>query len=293
MSDRRQQLVEVFQDTQKFYAENKTLAAAVAYGRQNTKLYNPDDYPEFPVSDPKPGRIRVIAAKTFEAAMNLRKASRDKKIAVLNFASATTPGGGVKNGSSAQEESLCRCSTLYPTIDRRWLWEKYYGVNREARDNRHTDACIYSPGVIICKTDDTIPERLEEKDFVTVDVITCAAPNLRNIPSNWHNPETGKPIKMDSQELYALHVKRAKHILQVAAANEADILILGAFGCGAFQNDPDIVAKAYRKALEDYRNSFDSIVFAIYCSGRDKANFEAFEKVLGKQAESGIPGART
>ena len=98
---------------------------------------------------------------------------------------------------------------------------------------------------------------------------------------------------MDAQELYALHVKRAKHILQVAAANEADILILGAFGCGAFQNDPDIVAKAYRKALEDYRNSFDSIVFAIYCSGRDKANFEAFEKVLGKQAESGIPGART
>lgn len=211
---------------------------------------------------------------------NCKNCIRRKK--TLNFASATRPGGGVKNGSSAQEESLHRCSTLYSTIDRRWLWERYYEVNREARDNRHTDACIYSPGVVICKTDDSVPKRLEEKDFVTVDVITCAAPNLRSATSNRHNPETGKPVKMDSQELYALHVKRAKHILHVAAANGADILVLGAFGCGAFRNDPDTVAKAYGTALEDYRDRFDSIVFAIYCGGNDKSNFIAFEKRLGK-----------
>lgn len=281
MPDRRLQLIEVFRDTQKFYTENKTLAAAVAYGRQKTKLYEADDYPQISISDTKPGRIEIIAAKTFEAAMNLHKAFPDKKIAVLNFASATRPGGGVKNGSSAQEESLCRCSTLFPTIDRRWLWEKYYGVNREAKDNRHTDACIYSPGVIICRTDDTIPERLPEKDFVTVDVITCAAPNLRNVPSNWHNPETGGAIKVGTKELYDIHVKRARHILHVAAANEVGILILGAFGCGAFQNDPNTVAKAYRTALNDYSDRFDSIVFAIYCGARDKSNFDAFQKELG------------
>lgn len=282
MPDRRQQLINVFQDTQKFYTENKTLSAAVSYGRQNAKLYEADDYPQLPAAAPKPGGIQVTAAKTFQAAMSLHEASPDKKIAVLNFASATRPGGGVKNGSSAQEESLCRCSTLYPTIDSGRFWERYYNVNREKRDNRHTDACIYSPGVIICKTDDSIPERLPEKDFVTVDVITCAAPNLRNVPSNRHNPETGRPVKMDSRELYALHVKRAKHILHIAAANEADILILGAFGCGAFQNDPDTVAEAYGAALEEYRDRFHSIVFAIYCGGNDRLNFTAFEKRLGK-----------
>ena len=211
---------------------------------------------------------------------NCKNCIRRKK--TLSFASATRLGGGVKNGSSAQEESLCRCSTLYPTIDSGRFWERYYNVNREKRDNRHTDACIYSPGVIICKTDDSIPERLPEEDFVTVDVIACAAPNLRNVPSNRHNPETGRPVKMDSRELYALHVKRAKHILHIAAANEADILILGAFGCGAFRNAPDTVAKAYGTALEDYRDRFDSIVFAIYCGGNDKSNFIAFEKRLGK-----------
>ena len=281
MPDRKQQLINVFQDTQEFYTVNKTLAAAVAYGRQNAKLYEPDDYPEIPVSNAKTGQVQVIAAKTFETAMNLHKASPDRKIAVLNFASATRPGGGVKNGSSAQEESLCRCSTLYPTIDNGRFWDRYYNVNREKKDNRHTDACIYSPGVIICKTDESIPQRMPENDFVTVDVISCAAPNLRNEPANRYNPETGKPMKMEPQELYDLHVKRAKHIMHVAAANQVDILILGAFGCGAFQNDPDTVARAYWTALQDCRDKFDSIVFAISCSGTDRSNLDAFEKRIG------------
>lgn len=69
--------------------------------------------------------------------------------------------------------------------------------------------------------------------------------------------------------------------MHVAAVNQVDILILGAFGCGAFQNDPDTVAKAYRTALKDYRDKFDSIVFVIYCSGTDMSNFEAFEKSIG------------
>lgn len=278
MSERRQELINIFHDTQKFYTENPTLAAAVAYSCKNTILYGPDDYPALPAAEEKDGRIQVVKSKTFETAVHLHKAYPDKKIAVLNFASATRPGGGVKNGSSAQEESLCRCSTLFPTLDQKRLWEKYYDVNRQARDNRHSDACIYSPGVVICRTDESFPKRLEEKDFVTVDVISCAAPNLRNEPSNWNNPETGKPIKMDALELCDLHVKRAEHILHVAAANSVDILILGAFGCGAFQNDPDTVAKAYRAALKPFRSKFHGIVFAIYCRGYETENFTAFER---------------
>lgn len=240
-----------------------------------------NDYLENPVSNVESGQVKVIAAKTFETAINLHKSYPAKKSAVLNFESATRPEGGVKNGSSAQEESLCRCSTLFPTIDRKWLYGKYYVANRQAKDNRHTDACIYSPGVIICKTDESIPQRMPENDFVTVDVISCAAPNLRNEPANRYNPETGKPMKMEPQELYDLHVKRAKHIMHVAAANQVDILILGAFGCGVFQNDPDTVARAYRTALQDCRDKFDSIVFAIYCSGTDRSNLDAFEKRIG------------
>ena len=153
-----EELVQVFEDTQRFYTENPILADAVEASRRNTKLYEADDYPLLPAnpiqrndstqhndptqhnattqpraSTPRKQEVRVTKHKTFEAAMALHKEFPDKKIAVLNFASAMRPGGGVKKGARAQEESLCRCSTLFPTIDRRWLWNEYYDVNRDDR----------------------------------------------------------------------------------------------------------------------------------------------------------------
>ncbi|MBO6150860.1 MAG: TIGR02452 family protein, partial [Clostridium sp.] len=82
------------------------------------------------------------------------------------------------------------------------------------------------------------------------------------------------------EELYQLHLQRAKHILHVAAANEAEILILGAFGCGAFMNDPHYVAAAYRDALEEYQHCFDVVEFAIYARGSETENYRAFEEKL-------------
>ena len=130
------------------------------------------------------------------------------------------------------------------------------------------------------KTDESIPKRMKSEEFVTVDVISCAAPNLRNEPANKHNPETGKPIRIEPQKLYDLHLSRAKHILHIAAVNGAEIIVLGAFGCGAFQNDPNTVAKAYRDALKEYAKRFDVIEFAIYCRDYESENYDEFKKVL-------------
>lgn len=136
--------------------------------------------------------IREYLAEHNIEGMRLAKKYPGKRITVLNFASATNPGGGVAHGSSAQEESLCRCSTLYPTLDRRFLWQEYYNVNRASANVMHTDACIYSPGVVICKTDADFPERMPHAYWISVDVISCAAPNLRNTPANLYNPESGR-----------------------------------------------------------------------------------------------------
>ena len=274
--DRRERLIAVFADTQSYYTENRRLADAVQRGKAAVKLYAENDYPALPEAA-KAGSVAVTKSKTFEAAMRLHGAYPDAKIAVLNFASATNPGGGVKSGSSAQEESLCRCSTLYPTLNQRRLWDQYYLPNREANNPLHTDVCIYSPEVVICKTDESIPQRLPEEQFVTVDVITCAAPNLRQRPGNYHNPDASKAASISKKQLYDLHVKRAKHILHVAAANGVDCLVLGAFGCGAFENDPNVVAKAYAVAMEEYRRRFDVIEFAIYCRDWETANYNAFK----------------
>jgi len=276
MFDRRRALTEVFADTQRLYTENQRLREAVEYSKAHTKLYAASDELAFPEKRMQPGVIEVTKHKAFEAAMLHHKAFPEDTITVLNFASAVNPGGGVKRGSSAQEESLCRCSTLYPTLDQRFLWDAYYNVNRAAKNVLHTDDCIWSPDVVICKTDESIPRRMAPEDWVMVNVISCAAPNLRHDPYNQYNPEGGTPVELSSEDLLKLHAARASHILKVAAVNHTDVLILGAFGCGAFENDPKVVASTYRMMFPEMQSHFKRVEFAVHCRGHETQNYDAF-----------------
>lgn len=285
LTDRKKKLIEIFNDTKNTYEKNKSLSLALQEAKEATRLYEADCYPEISERKHYDCMITVTNHKTFEAAMTIYKKHPDWKISVLNFASATNPGGGVLTGSSAQEESLCRCSTLYPTLQQNWLYEQYYEKNRKACNNLHTDACIYSPGIVIFKTDDEFPVLMEDKDWTNVDVISCAAPNLRCKPGTIHNPEYGCPAEVTADELYRLHTKRAEHILHIAAANAVDALVLGAFGCGAFANDPAVVAHAYVDALRTYKKYFKLIEFAIYCRPSETMNYDAFFSAMSGNKE--------
>lgn len=267
--DRREQLRGIFWDTEAFLRENRTLAEAVEKSRAGVRLYAAETPLPLPEQQ-KAGAVAVTKARTFEAAIRLRREYPAARIAVLNFASAVQPGGGVKSGCTAQEESLCRCSTLYPTLDQKQLWDRYYLPNRAAGNRMNTDVCIWSPGVVICKTDESFPQRLPEEDFVTVDVITCAAPDLRYALT-----------EVPAEKLYALHLSRARRILQVAAVHDTDCLVLGAFGCGAFLNDPTVVSAAWEEALSEARSRFERVEFAIYCRDYETENYRAFRARLG------------
>lgn len=118
---------------------------------------------------------------------------------------------------------------------------------------------------------------MDEKDWYQVDILTCAAPNLRRKPSNSMNPHAGKTAaKIRNSDLYDLLVKRIEHIFQVAAVKGAEILVLGAFGCGAFCNPPMIVARAFRNVQEKYAGYFDSIEYAVFCKKNETENYDAF-----------------
>ena len=114
---------------------------------------------------------------------------------------------------------------------------------------------------------------------MTVDVITVAAPDLRN-KSNQHAPLVNGGTYMNDAELFGYHVKRAIHILTCAAHKRADILVLGAFGCGAFQNDPEVVARAYKVALQEFPKVFQKIEFAVYCPPGGSRNYDVFRRAL-------------
>ncbi|MGN0608690.1 MAG: TIGR02452 family protein [Oscillospiraceae bacterium] len=281
MNNDTEKRIEIFEDTMRLCKENAKLAEAIKTSKANTKFYAADDCPKKAnLNTERSTEINVTSERTLEAAKRLSEKYGGKRIAVLNFASATNPGGGVTKGSSAQEEALCRCSTLYPCLKTNELYGQFYSMHKERHDVRYTDACIYTPGIISIKSDTAFPQAVSESEWFSVDVITCAAPNLREKPYNFMNPGQGKAIKVSPAELLEIHKKRGAHILDIAAANGADVVVLGAFGCGAFRNDPIIVARAYKEILPSYKNVFDEIVFAVYCSPKDTGNFDTFKRIL-------------
>jgi len=273
----REERVEVFQDTINWINSDPSLSLSVAQAKHNTDVYYEDDYPDYDTADKEDTKITVTGYRSFEAAMNLRKQYPDAKIAVMNFANAFHAGGGVTKGSSAQEECLCRTSTLYPLIYRKTLRDSFYKYHDDKDSPRASDSLIYTEGVIICKTDEDLPKRMPKEDWVTVDVITIAAPDLRDM-SNLFAPLKGNGTFMADAELFGYHVKRAIHMLTVAASKKADILVLGAFGCGAFHNDPNVVARAYKVALEEFPKVFKHVEFAVYCPPGGSENYEVFKK---------------
>ena len=220
--------------------------------------------------------IIVSQKRTLEAA----KAYANTKVAVLNFASASHPGGGVTTGVGAQEESICRCSTLHPCLLAPKMEKQFYEPHWHQKNALHDDDCIYTPGVTVIKTDTSAPELLDESDWYNVDVITCAAPNLRNF-------ERKKELLVDKygcgsitdEGLKQLHIKRLRRILDIAISNKVESIILGAFGCGAFMNDPRIVADATAEAIKDYRHAFKNIEFAVFCRPGFEQNYKEFCKL--------------
>lgn len=275
----KKELIYVFNDTMDFVTTK--FSGPTLRAQMSTRIISdPEDFRGEKYYD-DPAIIKVTNRDTFTAAKeyaNIINSANEGFVGVLNFASSTNPGGGVTKGSTAQEECLCRCSNLYLTLYQEKCIREYYNVNKKYMSNLGSDAIIYSHNIYVFKDKDY--NMLPVKDRFYVDVLTCAAPNLRENPRNQYNTDASEEkLTITDEELYNIHVKRARNILNVAIKNEDDYLILGAFGCGAFRNDPEIVAKAYKDVLQDYMYCFKVIDFAII-DGKYSNNYEIFKRVL-------------
>jgi len=271
----------IFQDTLAMIDDSKELKSAIKATKRATKIFYENDYPDIDSSRCYDTEITITTKRSYEAAMDIKRENPRSKVAVMNFANAFHAGGGVVKGSSAQEEGLCRTSTLYPCIYRRTLRDSFYKLHNDLNNPKATDSLVYTPGIVIIKTDEGYPKRMKPEDWVEVDVITIAAPDLRK-KSNKHAKLVAGGTYMNDAELFGYHVKRAIHMLTCAAAMGADTLVLGAFGCGAFANNPEVVARAYKVALQEFPKVFKKIEFAIYCSPKELTNYETFKRVLGQ-----------
>ena len=177
--------------------------------------------------------------------------------AVLNFASYNNPGGNFINGSKAQEECLCHESYLYNVLKGRI---GYYKINHKNKNRSlYTDRALYSPNVRFTK---------ECKD-VFCDVITCAAPN---------KTAAQKYYDVSDEENSEVLKERIEFILKIAQDNGVDNLILGAYGCGVFGQDPLEVAKIFKEFLSGKYKCFNKVIFAI--PNRLEMNYRCFKRIF-------------
>lgn len=268
----RSENVAIFENTRAMCKTNQKLAQAIRKSNSRQKVILDDAKVEAGVPRYlEPAKIVVSKKRSYEAAHKYL----GQKTCVLNFASATNPGGGVVWGSTAQEECLCRCSTLYANLTQRNLWNSFYGPHRDQHNPLYNDDCIYTPDVVVFKSDTASPELLPTEGWWRVNVITCAAPNLRN------DRDGTVRVSVSNAELKALHIQRMRRILNISAAEGNDVVILGAYGCGAFKNPPEVVAEAMKQVVKEFRYCFKTIEFAVYCSPRDERNYQVFRQVIG------------
>ena len=244
---------EVMSDTQRRYETNPELIRAVEWSIENQYMVAEEENIVLPATDTVCTRYIVSGKRSFEAASEYS----GKKVAVL------------------KEESLCRCSTLLPCLQA--MEKPFYMKHREqARKGEMNfmgnDDLIYTPDVVVFKsdlrTDPVYPQKLGRDEWYKVNVITCSAPVMVRVFILPDNYET-------------VIRSRIKKILDVAAKERNDVVILGAWGCGAFKNPVEIVARVFAELVKNYQ--FEIVEFALATS---KSSFSLTPYILRRGCET-------
>jgi len=240
-----------------------TIGEDLDRAKAGTILYPPEKPPASKGDKSKVStRFEVRNETTFQALARLA-ASGGGHSACLNFASAKNPGGGFLNGSLAQEEALACASGLYPCLLKA---PEYYERNRANRSALYLDLVIFSPFVPFFRGDSGA---LLEKPILA-SVITAPAANAGAVAQNEpHNLRHIEPTMRRRTEL----------VLNIASLQQVDRLVLGAWGCGVFRNDPKLVAAIFSEYLKPpgkFAGVFGEVVFAVYDRSEDLATYRAF-----------------
>lgn len=218
--------------------------------------------PVKPVTD-APCTYRVVNLDSYAAARQMA-AQEEGTVMVLNFANAIHPGGGVTFGARAQEEDLCRKSSLYASLSSPQA-KPYYDYNMQLYDPKASDTMLVNPKVAIFRDNDN--SFLDRP--VHVAVLTSAAP----VYYKRGNISQGAYIQLLGHRIQAM--------LRAAAHYGYENLILGAWGCGAFGNDAELVAQLFAAALAELPGVFRNVTFAILSRDPEDYNLKSFRQNFG------------
>jgi uncharacterized protein (TIGR02452 family) len=204
--------------------------------------------------------IEVVNETTTQTARCLA-AQGKTNIVALNFASARNPGGGFLGGAIAQEEDLCRSSGLYACTKSK---PQFYNANIMCPNSLYTDGMIYSPKVPFFRDDNLT---FLEKPY-PLSIISAPAPNVGGL----------QDLVLPSV-IQGILTERVIKVLQIAAEYGHKTIVLGAWGCGAFGNDPEMVAQVFKDMLPKVP-AFEHVCFAVYDTRPQTPVYETFRKMF-------------
>jgi uncharacterized protein (TIGR02452 family) len=231
-----------------------SIAAAQTAAIAQTMVYKSSDLDDLLEKPLQNKHFKTFYEVTDETSLNAVRRLLDEagetNVLCLNFASAKNAGGGFLSGAQAQEESIARATGLYPCLMK--ATRDYYELHRQMKSCVYTDTMIYAPDVPIFKTESG--RNLD--DLQKVSLITSAAVNAGVVMQR-------EPNNIPLIESFMR--TRINKVLALAQERGHEVLVLGAWGCGVFQNDPEKVALWFKEALETrFENGFKRIIFAVY-----------------------------
>ena len=247
------------------------IAASVRACLEGTQFFAPEDLERLRqevLGRPPEGFATSLEVVNETTLAGITRLLADGKgpVAALNFASAKNPGGGFLNGSQAQEESLARSSALHSSLLRAW---EFYERHRASPSLLYSDAMIWSPDCPIFRDDEGT--LLDEPQLVSF--ITSPAPNAGATAEN-------RPKELP--QIPEVFRRRSEYVLALAASKGYRRLVLGAWGCGVFRNDPAVVAAAFVGHLREgaWSSRFERVVFSVFDSSPSSETLTAFQRAV-------------
>jgi uncharacterized protein (TIGR02452 family) len=232
---------------------------------EETVEYPPDVAPRWSRGEEIPTRYEATPESSLDAAQRL--VNEGESPCILNFASAKNPGGGFLNGARAQEESLARSSALHACLSGREMYDHH----RSRSDPLYTSWVIYSPAVpVFFSNEGEVLDPPYRASFLTSPA--CNAGVALERVGRSGEASVRAAVQRAMRE-------RVERVLGVAAAHQERALVLGAWGCGVFRNDPEEIAERFKEALDGpFRSVFSRVIFAVLDTSGDQRTLGPFPR---------------
>lgn len=263
-----------------YFVEEQEVKLPVSFNQiKETKLYSAEQIAQLPKVTPTSNKsVRIILRNqdTLEAAFDLHqhRMETEKPVLVLNFANPHRPGGGIRSKPGTQEEHLCVKTTLLCSLETEEA-SPFYQTNLDCGTQAQTDTILYSPNTVVIRN----PDLSLREDPFPIAVMTVSAP----IASRMERSELA--------DLENILRNRIYDIIRTAIEEGYTRLVLGAWGCGNFGNDPDLVAKLFHEILIEHNlvtearpaDCFKEILFAVFDNSEEQARYLSFSKYFSER----------